>query len=55
MVAIVAVGVYYVFFRSSRTRRSRRSFTSAVGIYVGTPVRIIGVNVGSVTGVHAAG
>jgi phospholipid/cholesterol/gamma-HCH transport system substrate-binding protein len=30
-------------------------FVSAVGIYAGTPVRILGVNVGSVTGVHPEG
>jgi phospholipid/cholesterol/gamma-HCH transport system substrate-binding protein len=55
VVAIVAVGSYYVFFRSSSDKTVTARFTSAVGIYVGTPVRILGVNVGSVTGVHPQG
>jgi phospholipid/cholesterol/gamma-HCH transport system substrate-binding protein len=55
VVAIVAIGSYFVFFRSSSDKTVTARFTSAVGIYVGTPVRIIGVNVGSVTGVHPQG
>ena len=53
--AIVAVGAYYVFFRGSSDRKVTAQFTSAVGIYPGTPVRILGVNVGEVTGVHPGG
>ena len=52
VVAIVAIGSYFVFFRSSSDKTVTARFTSAVGIYSGTPCRIIGVNVGSVTGVH---
>jgi phospholipid/cholesterol/gamma-HCH transport system substrate-binding protein len=55
VVAIVAVGAYFAFFQSSSDKKVTARFTSAVGIYVGTPVRIIGVNVGSVTGVHPQG
>jgi phospholipid/cholesterol/gamma-HCH transport system substrate-binding protein len=55
VVAIVAVGAYFAFFTSSSDKKVTARFTSAVGIYVGTPVRIIGVNVGSVTGVHPQG
>jgi phospholipid/cholesterol/gamma-HCH transport system substrate-binding protein len=53
--AIVAGGVYYVFFRGSSTKKLTAQFVSAVGVYTGTPVRILGVNVGTVTGVHPEG
>jgi phospholipid/cholesterol/gamma-HCH transport system substrate-binding protein len=55
VVAIVAVGAFYVFFSGSSDKVVTARFTSAVGIYVGTPVRILGVNVGTVTGVHPEG
>jgi phospholipid/cholesterol/gamma-HCH transport system substrate-binding protein len=55
VVAIVAVGAYFAFFKSSSDKKVTARFTSAVGIYVGTPVRIIGGNGGSVTGVHPQG
>jgi phospholipid/cholesterol/gamma-HCH transport system substrate-binding protein len=53
--AIVAGGAYYVFFRGPSTKKVTAQFVSAVGIYTGTPVRILGVNVGTVTGVHPEG
>jgi phospholipid/cholesterol/gamma-HCH transport system substrate-binding protein len=55
VVAIVAVGAFYVFFSGSSDKKVTARFTSAVGIYTGTPVRILGVNVGTVTGVHPEG
>jgi phospholipid/cholesterol/gamma-HCH transport system substrate-binding protein len=53
--AIVAGGVYYVFFRDSGQKTVTARFTSAVGVYPGTPVRILGVNVGDVTSVRPNG
>jgi phospholipid/cholesterol/gamma-HCH transport system substrate-binding protein len=49
---IVAVGAYFVFFSGSSDKHVTARFTKAIGIYTGTPVRILGVNVGTVTGVH---
>jgi phospholipid/cholesterol/gamma-HCH transport system substrate-binding protein len=53
--AIVAVGAYYAFFRGSSNKKVTARFISAIGIYSGTPVKILGVNVGEVTGVHPEG
>jgi virulence factor Mce-like protein len=50
--AIVAVGAYFVFFSGGSDKKVTAQFASAIGIYTGTPVRILGVNVGQVTGVH---
>jgi phospholipid/cholesterol/gamma-HCH transport system substrate-binding protein len=50
--AIVAVGAYFVFFQGSSNKKVTAQFAAAVGIYPGTPVKILGVNVGQVTGVH---
>jgi len=55
VVAIVAVGAYFVFFSGSSKKHVTAQFASAIGIYTGTPVRILGVNVGTVTGVHPGG
>lgn len=52
VLAIVAVGVYFAFFNSGPQKKVTAQFASAIGIYTGTPVRILGVNVGRVTGVH---
>ncbi|WP_375480844.1 MCE family protein [uncultured Jatrophihabitans sp.] len=49
--AVVAFGVYYAFFRGSSTKTVKAQFASAVGIYPGTPVKILGINVGDVTSV----
>lgn len=51
VVAVVAGGAYYVFFRGSGTKSVSADFPEAVGIYVGTPVEILGVPVGKVTSV----
>lgn len=55
VLAIVAVGAYFVFFNGSDNKKVTAQFASAIGIYTGTPVRILGVNVGQVTGVHPGG
>jgi phospholipid/cholesterol/gamma-HCH transport system substrate-binding protein len=55
VVAIVVVGGYFAFFRGSSTKKVTAQFLSAVGVYAGTPVKILGVNVGEVTGVHPNG
>jgi phospholipid/cholesterol/gamma-HCH transport system substrate-binding protein len=51
VVAIVATGAYFVFFRGSDDKKVSANFAEAVGIYVGTPVKILGVNVGTVDSV----
>lgn len=53
--AIVLVGAYFVFFTGGSNKKVTAQFESAIGIYSGTPVRILGVNVGQVTGVHPEG
>jgi phospholipid/cholesterol/gamma-HCH transport system substrate-binding protein len=50
--AIVLVAGYFVFFGGGSDKKVTANFASAIGIYKGTPVRILGVNVGHVTGVH---
>jgi phospholipid/cholesterol/gamma-HCH transport system substrate-binding protein len=47
--AVVAGGVYFAFFRGSSQKTVKAQFVEAVGIYVGTPVKILGVGVGTVT------
>lgn len=53
--AVVLGGVYFVFLRGSSTKSVTARFVSAIGVYSGTPVKILGVNVGEVTGVHPNG
>jgi phospholipid/cholesterol/gamma-HCH transport system substrate-binding protein len=53
--AIVVVGAYFAFFSGSSDKKVTAQFTSAVGVYSGTPVKILGVNVGQVTGVTPNG
>ena len=55
VLAIVLVGAYFVFFSGGSKKHVTAQFESAIGIYTGTPVRILGVNVGTVTGVHPGG
>ena len=53
---IVAVGVWYFVLQAAhRTKKVTARFNTAIGIYAGTPVRILGVNVGEVTGVKPKG
>jgi phospholipid/cholesterol/gamma-HCH transport system substrate-binding protein len=51
VVAIVATAAYFAFFRGSGDKKVSANFSEAVGIYVGTPVKILGVNVGTVESV----
>src|SRR3954464_13366022 len=53
--AVVVGGAYYLFFRGSSTKTVKAQFSFGVGIYTGTPVRILGVAVGEVTGVKPHG
>jgi phospholipid/cholesterol/gamma-HCH transport system substrate-binding protein len=46
---IVAGGAYFVFAGGASDKTVTARFASAVGVYPGTPVKILGVNVGEVT------
>lgn len=54
VVAIVAVGAYF-FLSGGDDKKVTARFTAAVGVYNGTPVRQLGVNVGKVTNVTPKG
>jgi phospholipid/cholesterol/gamma-HCH transport system substrate-binding protein len=54
VLAVVAGGAYYLF-KPSSNKTVTAKFASAVGIYPGTPVQILGVNVGKVTSVKPKG
>ncbi len=54
VLAVVAGGLYY-FLSGSDSKKVTARFTAAVGIYPGTPVRILGVNVGEVDSVTPKG
>jgi virulence factor Mce-like protein len=47
--ALVVGGMYYAFFRGSNQKTIKARFVQAVGVYTGTPVKILGVGVGTVT------
>ncbi|WP_375487433.1 MCE family protein [uncultured Jatrophihabitans sp.] len=51
VLAIVGTGAYFVFFNGSDDKKVSANFAEAVGIYTGTPVKILGVNVGTVDSV----
>lgn len=51
VVLAVVVGGAYFLLGGDDTRSVKAEFSSAVGVYPGTPVRILGVDVGEVTGV----
>jgi virulence factor Mce-like protein len=53
--AIVVVGGYFAFFRGASDKTLTAQFASAIGVYPGTPVKILGVNVGQVTDVQPNG
>jgi phospholipid/cholesterol/gamma-HCH transport system substrate-binding protein len=55
VVAIVVATVAYFVAGGSSSKKVTARFASAVGVYTGTPVRILGVNVGRVTAVHPKG
>jgi len=52
VVVIVVVAGYFLFFAGGGKKSVTAQFASAVGVYKGTPVRILGVNVGEVTSVR---
>lgn len=53
--AIVAGVVYFGFLRGSSTKSLTAQFSEAVGVYPGTPVEILGIQVGDVTSVEPRG
>ena len=53
--AIIAGAVAYFVLSGGSTKKLSAQFESAVGVYVGTPVKILGIQVGQVTGVHPNG
>lgn len=54
VVAVLAGGLYYVLSGDS-SRKVTANFASGVGVYPGTPVEILGIEVGSVTKVTPQG
>lgn len=56
VVVAIALGVgLYLLLSGGSTRKVTADFSSAVGVYVGTPVEILGIPVGSVTKVTPQG
>jgi phospholipid/cholesterol/gamma-HCH transport system substrate-binding protein len=55
ILAIIGGATAYFLLSSSPTKKVSAQFESAVGVYVGTPVKILGIDVGQVTGVHPNG
>lgn len=55
VVAIVLIGGYFAFFNGAPDKTVQARFTAAVGVYPGTPVKILGVQVGTVSAVHPHG
>ncbi len=54
VVVVIAVGAVYVF-GGGGSKKLSANFASGVGVYPGTPVKILGIQVGSVTKVTPAG
>jgi len=54
IVALLA-GVAFFVFSGSSTRKISANFSEAIGVYPGTPVKVLGVDVGTVTKVHPEG
>ncbi|MDT4936789.1 MAG: phospholipid/cholesterol/gamma-HCH transport system substrate-binding protein [Pseudonocardiales bacterium] len=53
--AIVGTVVYFVFFTGGDNKKVTAYFASGVGVYPGTPVKVLGIQVGSVTKVTPQG
>jgi phospholipid/cholesterol/gamma-HCH transport system substrate-binding protein len=53
--AIVVAAVYFVFLSGGSSKKVTAYFASGVGVYPGTPVKILGIQVGSVTHVKPMG
>lgn len=55
VLAIVLGAAAYLLLGGGPTKKLTAQFTSAVGVYAGTPVKILGIDVGEVTSVKPAG
>ncbi len=55
LAAIVAGATLYFVLSGGSTKKITAQFASAVGVYQGTPVKILGIDVGEVTSVHPNG
>ena len=55
LAAIIAGAALYFVLSGASTKKLSAQFASAVGVYVGTPVKILGIDVGQVTSVHPDG
>jgi phospholipid/cholesterol/gamma-HCH transport system substrate-binding protein len=55
VVAALAVGLFFFVFSGSSSRKVSANFSSAVGVYPGTPVEILGIQVGTVTKITPSG
>lgn len=55
VLAVVGGGVAYFLLSGNSTKSVTAQFSSAVGVYAGTPVKILGIDVGEVTSVHPDG
>ncbi|HEY7009938.1 MAG TPA: MCE family protein [Jatrophihabitantaceae bacterium] len=53
--AVLCGGVAYYLLGRDSTKSVTAQFSSAVGIYTGTPVKVLGIDVGKVTAVHPHG
>lgn len=54
LAVVVGAGLYFILGGAS-TKKLTAQFSSAVGVYPGTPVKILGIDVGEVTGVKPNG
>jgi phospholipid/cholesterol/gamma-HCH transport system substrate-binding protein len=55
LAAIIGGAALYFVLSGTSTKKLSAQFQSAVGVYVGTPLKILGIDVGEVTGVHPNG
>ncbi|MEP7019856.1 MAG: MCE family protein [Pseudonocardiales bacterium] len=55
VLAIVAGAGWYFFFAGDSSKKVSANFSSGVGVYPGTPVKILGIEVGAVTKVTPQG
>jgi phospholipid/cholesterol/gamma-HCH transport system substrate-binding protein len=55
VLAIVAGAGWYFFFAGDSSKKVSANFSSGVGVYPGTPVKILGIEVGAVTKVTPNG
>jgi phospholipid/cholesterol/gamma-HCH transport system substrate-binding protein len=55
VVALVAGAVVYFLVSGGAQKKVTAQFSSAVGVYPGTPVKLLGIDIGKVTSVHPNG